>query len=430
MRPKYKGWINNYADFFQGLVRELKYGEQLKSSLNGNSFDENFYQLIQPTGLMYGHAIQPAGSYNLKMKYWDEREKLKFILFDSFVHHSILIHEDNYSNNIRDLIHYSVNEMIDFYQHSYPNISFRKNDYFGRRKNEIFMAESLLHNRIQIRSGLNDNFWAGFFNNSLLFLDVYFYGIWLQRKDAILAFDDLGQKLEEVRLCILKIISSASHADHSLDYEERKLFKFFLQSAGLSSDAEAEALTYLKDGIDIRDIEFPDIDSWLLKKYLFELATLTIWSDRHVNEKEKEYLAKLGEKLKFSETEIESSLLAIESFVITHWEQVHFLQSRHNFHILRDRFATRLGKILVKNKNAFEKELLESKELLQLLKKATRQELNEEEKTKVRTQLIDVLKTIPTFVIIALPFTFITLPLLIKILPKSAFPTAFSEEED
>jgi hypothetical protein len=44
--------------------------------------------------------------------------------------------------------------------------------------------------------------------------------------------------------------------------------------------------------------------------------------------------------------------------------------------------------------------------------------------------LIDILKTIPTFVIIALPGTFITLPLLIKLLPKSAFPSAFSEEEE
>jgi hypothetical protein len=40
---------------------------------------------------------------------------------------------------------------------------------------------------------------------------------------------------------------------------------------------------------------------------------------------------------------------------------------------------------------------------------------------------MDILKTIPAFVIIALPFTFITLPTLLALLPKSAFPSSFQE---
>ena len=118
-----------------------------------------------------------------------------------------------------------------------------------------------------------------------------------------------------------------------------------------------------------------------------------------------------------------------ESFVITNWEQIHFLQSRHNFYFLKQRFASRLGKVLVKNKKAVEKEIRESKELMELLRKSMKEELTDKEKEKVKAQLIDVLKTIPTFVIIALPFTFITLPLMIKLLPKSAFPSAFSDED-
>jgi hypothetical protein len=291
------------------------------------------------------------------------------------------------------------------------------------------MAESLIQSRIKVKSGINNNFWAGFFHNSLLFLDVYFYGVWLRKKDGIISVDDFEKKQEKLRLTILKIIAMASQADNNLDFEEKKLYKFFLQSAGLSSSAEKEAMEYLTEKFDIDDIEFPEIDSWLIRKYLLELAMLTVWSDKEVKELEKEFLKKLGKKLHFTDQEIESSLLAIESFVITNWEQVHFLQSRHNFHILRDRFTNRVGKVLIKNKKAVEKELKESKELMALLKKATKHDLSEEEKIKVRTQLIDVLKTIPTFVIIALPFTFITLPVLIKMLPPSAFPSAFSEDE-
>ena len=429
MRPKNKGWIKSYAEYLEDIILQLKYGDELKENHLGTSFDQRFYRLIQPTGLMYGHPLQPVGKYDIKMKYWDEREKLIFILFDSFIHNSFLLKESELGGNIQDLIYHSVNELIDFYQNSYPNIDLKEKDKLGKRKSEILIAENLLQNRVKVRSGLRSNFWAGFFYNSLLFLDVYFFGLWLQNKEGIVTIDDFEKSQEELRLCILKIIASASHADNNLDYEERKLFKFFLQSAGLSSDAEREALSYLNGKIEIEDLEFPDIDSWLLRKYLFELATLTIWSDKEVKELEKKYLYNLSRKLKFKDEETESSLLAIESFVITNWEQVHFLQSRHNFHVVRDRFTNRLGKILVKNKKAVEKELFESKELMILLRKSTKQELTEEEKLKVKAQLIDVLKTIPTFVIIALPFTFITLPLLIKLLPKSAFPSAFSDED-
>ena len=80
-----------------------------------------------------------------------------------------------------------------------------------------------------------------------------------------------------------------------------------------------------------------------------------------------------------------------------------------------------------KNKNAIVQEIKESKELMMLLHKMTKENLTQNEKAKVQQQLIDILKTLPTFVIIALPGSFITLPLLLKLLPKSAFPSAFSE---
>ena len=44
-----------------------------------------------------------------------------------------------------------------------------------------------------------------------------------------------------------------------------------------------------------------------------------------------------------------------------------------------------------------------------------------EERERMREKLIQILKTIPTFVIIALPQKFLTLPILLKILPKNLF---------
>ena len=84
-------------------------------------------------------------------------------------------------------------------------------------------------------------------------------------------------------------------------------------------------------------------------------------------------------------------------------------------------------KFINKNKDYVVQEVKESKELFYLLGKSRTNKLTEYEKGIVNEQLIDILKTIPAFVIIALPFTFITLPTLISLLPKNAFPSAFHE---
>jgi len=45
----------------------------------------------------------------------------------------------------------------------------------------------------------------------------------------------------------------------------------------------------------------------------------------------------------------------------------------------------------------------------------------------VRLALIKVLRTIPTFIIVALPQRFLTLPILLKILPRNFFAEGIKE---
>ena len=80
-----------------------------------------------------------------------------------------------------------------------------------------------------------------------------------------------------------------------------------------------------------------------------------------------------------------------------------------------------------KNKKRLAKELRESKELLQLLKKSTYKKLSDEEKTKVKEQLLDICRGIPAFTIFMLPGGALLLPLLIKLIPD-ILPSAFKED--
>ena len=83
--------------------------------------------------------------------------------------------------------------------------------------------------------------------------------------------------------------------------------------------------------------------------------------------------------------------------------------------------------LLQKNKLRLYQELSESKEALFLLRKSTPTPLNEEEKAKVRVQLLDICKAIPALAVFMLPGGALLLPLLIKLLPD-ILPSAFKDD--
>jgi hypothetical protein len=428
MRPSKKGWINSYSN----LLIERHEIENSKNdfSVGFEYLDHNqkLYKLLQPSGLMYGHPIQTPGDYEINMKNWSDHEKMKLILLDSFIHQSLLTNSEEIrsSSDYVDCLQDSIQEIVHYYQEN-NSLKEKGRLLFQSKKNKNEVVESIIDQRIYVKSRWNRNFWAGFFQNSLLFLDVYYFGQWLQRKEVATDLYSFNDEQEKLRLHILQIIAAAAYANNTIEEEEKALFNFFLHSANLNKENEQYAMELLQTKIGLENIPFDKNDPWLIRKYIFELAILTVWADKKFEENEKEFVLQLAARLGFSDEEAEGSLLAVESFVISNWEQIHFLQSKHEILIIKDRFSKRMAQIVNKNKNAFIQELEESKVLMNLIRKMTKESLSNEEKSIARAQLLDILKILPTFAIIALPGTFITLPLLLKMLPKSAFPSAFSE---
>jgi hypothetical protein len=151
------------------------------------------------------------------------------------------------------------------------------------------------------------------------------------------------------------------------------------------------------------------------------MAILTIWADKRVEEAEEQFLIDLCTYLGFNQSDLDNSIMAIEGFVLEHWDQINLLQNKKDFNDVSERFISRLSKVTNNNSKRLIKEAQDSNELMALLQKAKSSELDDEEKRKLQELLISVLKTIPTFVIISLPQKFLTLPILMKILPKDFF---------
>ena len=88
-----------------------------------------------------------------------------------------------------------------------------------------------------------------------------------------------------------------------------------------------------------------------------------------------------------------------------------------------------IKELLHKNKMRLHKELQQSKESVSLIKKATHASLSEEEKEKVKVQLLDICKAVPAFTVFMLPGGALLLPLLIKLIPD-ILPSAFRDDEE
>lgn len=423
-----KGWYGRYLNLRKEFDHPFEINKIVRDKKIELDSDRSLYQLVQPTGLIYGHPLQLPHNENEVIKSIKVHDKMKIIMSESFFHNTYLKYEENIitKSDQEDLFHESTNILIDFYKNLYPEYYVGEKTFWGRKRQPDEIAEIILEKRINIRGGFSRNFWSSFFHNSLLFLDVYYFGSWIggSKKSS----EEIKAEKEEMRLAILKVIASAAYADNVLEKEEKLLFKYFLKSANLPLEKEKEAAEFLHSPVPVEDLKLPEFeDSWLLKKYFLEIALLTIWADRVVTPEEKDYLAALRKKLSFTQIELESSMIAIESFVLEHWSQVHYLRDKKDFSMVSEKVIERMTYVVSMNKDRVVQEMRESKELLDLIYKSRRQNLTPEEKLAVKTQIIDILKLIPPLTVIILPFTFITLPVLLKILPKSAFPTAFQD---
>jgi hypothetical protein len=416
MNPGEKGWLKEYLDFRKELLRDIT-----SESKRASHPEHSLYRIIQPTGLMYG---QPIGIKDLpNSDSWDEKDRMKILLAESLISSSLLFHDKAIAtpDDLSKVMMKALENIGGFYNSIFPELATPSKSLFGRRKSPLELAEKILDKRIEYTSAFDTNFWVQFFHNSLLFLDIFIYGQWIHTNADRIVSDFFKYEREELRFSVVKVIACAAHANLTIEYEERRLLEFFLQSTELPMDKKREAKKIFDEGISLAEINLPTNNSWILKKYFLEIAILTIWADKRVEASELGFLKELCAHLGFSEDDLDTSMLALEGFVLENWDNLNYLQNKQTYDQVSEQFVERMEKITGANKNRLLKEVQESKELMELLRKARTSELSESEKQRMQELLMLALKTIPTFVLISLPQKFLTLPLLLKILPANFF---------
>ncbi len=416
MKPGEKGWLKEYVDFRKELLKGITEGGN-----KGTHPEHSLYQMLQPTGLMFGQSIEAIDHPDSKL--WNEKDRMKVLLAESLIRSSLLFHEKpiKSAEELSEIILKTLVNIGNFYNNIFPELATPTKTLFGRKKTAMELAERILDKRIEYTAENHNNFWSQFFQNSLLFLDIFIFGQWIHTNADRIVSDFFKYERDELRFSVVKIIAAAAHASSGIEYEERKLFEYFLNSSGLTLENRKEAFSIFEKGIEMEMINLPANNSWILKKYFLEMAILTIWADKKVEEEELAFLKLLCGYMGFTEDDLENSMIAIEGFVLEHWEHLNQLQNKQDYQQVSAQFVSRMSKIADKNRNRLIREVQERDDLMDLLRKARSNQLNDKEKEDLQALLIFVLKTIPTLVIISLPQHFLTLPILLKILPKDFF---------
>ena len=402
-----KGWLPKY----------LEYREKTGHLYNPEKMDTGryIYRLLQPTGLIFGHPLRLPDFVDLSLDEWPVKEKIKLIFTEGLL--SVYkVSETKTHKTFPDFV-------TGFYAAVNPGL-IKSSVPFPAPTTER-LAEKAINKRIKVKAKWNINFWQGFFQNVLLFSDIIAAIDFAKNPKT----EKPKRYIHRIRFDALKIIAATTFADGNLGREEVKLFKFFVESASLNKKRKEEALKLIDKNIEIKDITLSQDYEWMVRKYFLDLAILMVWADKNISKKEEEFIKDIAIKLGLNDDDLTGSLAGVESFVMKNWEKVHYLQQKQNYLIVSKRLTSRLTKTAEKYKNEIKKEIEESKELIALLNKSKHTPLTTEEKEIVRKQLVDILKIIPTFVFLTLPGSFFALPILLKILPKSVFPSSFDRNK-
>lgn len=163
----------------------------------------------------------------------------------------------------------------------------------------------------------------------------------------------------------------------------------------------------------------------LQKMYWLDIAQMALWTDAGQTKNEQLYLEKL--KLSFGLYNINQIIdNQLNNFILKHKNNLPFFNTNHPVKHFYNNAQDMISKLIIRNKKRLVKELSESKELVKLLGKSTATELTYEEKKKVKKQLLDICKSVPSLTIFLLPGGGLLLPLLIKFIPQ-LLPSSFNE---
>lgn len=308
--------------------------------------------------------------------------------------------------------------VLEFYGELTPVESSFFNKLFAEDKPSR-QLEKILHSRVHIDDNVLTKNFRNVLTNSLLFVDVLAYRQFLFQQILVKPY---VQRLEYV---VINFIYYTLNSKSQKTAYDEQLIRLFEASASYSQKRRKRLEAPLKE------LAFTNY-TIQEKNYLLDLVCLSAWDDKVLENEESNFIVGLGTQMYLEENLIMESIDSVAIFFSKYQERVSLFKSDNPVKLFYDNSSQLVKKLITRNKKRLLKEFTQSKELLVLLTKSTTTDLTPSERKKVKDQLLEIFKTIPSLAIFALPGGGILLPLFIKLIPKmlpSAFDDNHVEEE-
>lgn len=385
MNPSASGWITK-------LLKNLSENQEFI-----NQSEASLYCSLRDSGFIYGNNRSVIVNFIDSHDLTDEEIcKINLFLALYFTHHK----SQSKQNFLDSIIEFYKN--IDVYKSSFLNSIFS-----GKISNGLL--EKIIHKRVQIDDNILIKNFNYFVINALLYVDILAYKEYLiSNSISVNYIKKLEASIEKIVLDVLNSKIIKTKYDESII----KLFEASLRYQDNTHISRDEALVNLTK----------KHEKW----YLFDIACMSTWSDKIIDEKEQVFLFNLGNELQLSNDIIKNSIESVNSFYTKHKDSIDLLSSRNIAKNFYDNSSKMVSKLVSRNKKRLQKEIQQSKELMVLISQSTVRDLSKEESKQLQEQLVDIIKTIPSLAIFMLPGGAILLPLFIKLIPK-LLPSAFDD---
>ncbi|RYJ50647.1 hypothetical protein DR871_015595 [Flavobacterium petrolei] len=396
INPSASGWIDKF-------FIEQKFSKDTVSKTT-----DIFYQKVRDTGFIYGHIIAFETATPIQTKGWFKEEISKVALLNTLYHVFCLTNEDISPENF-------IKQGNAFYNQMNPQ-GFNLFKKILPKNSPALTLEKIIDERVQTNDSIISKSFSHLVTNALLFIDVLAFRQYL-------IHGEIPEKyLKKIEETVVNIVTLALKIKSRKSQYDDLLIKLFEASIRYSKFSK----------VSVQSLETLHLDYFtneLEKYYLIDIAGMALWSDGKVENDERYFLHSLAEIVLVPDSFVDESIDSTNEFITKHKKEIPYFNYSNPVKHFYDQTTQSVVTLIGRNKNRLIKEIVQSKELMVLLAYSTRRDLDEKEKKKVKKQLLEICKTIPSLTIFLLPGGSLLLPILIKFIP-TLLPSAFNENLD
>jgi hypothetical protein len=391
INPSAHGWIDKF------FLEQKSLEEKPESA-------DLFYKNMRGTGFIYGHIISFHSVATIDPKGWLNDEISKVALLNSLFGIYKLTSEEKSATDF-------ILKSVAFYNEMNPQgFNLFKKVLTNSRSSTL---EKIIDDRVQTNDNIISRNFSHIVTNALLFVDVLAFQHYLSE-------GHIPEKyLKRIEETIVGIVTLALKTKANKSQHDNLLIKLFEASVRYSKFSK----------VNIQNLENLGLDYFsnsLEKQYLVDMAGLALWSDGIVEKDEAYFLHTLAKIMEVSEDFVEESMASTDAFITKYKKEIPYFNYSNPVKHFYDQTTQLVLTLINRNKKRLVKEISESRELMVLLAHSTKRDLDKAEKKKVKKQLLDICKTIPSLTIFLIPGGSLLLPILIKFIPQM-LPSAFNE---